>query len=160
MVYVRDRQSNNGTKVNNEVLSDGKSITPARLLQHGDKVTISPNVEFELIQPFIPKLKLSRLQSEEVKVFSTLNALPPPFQIHVGTDARQVFADRYIVTDRTIGEGASARVHLAIDRQTREQVACKVYDLHSMDKSGQDETMRRLLQETYIRCQMEHVSTI
>ncbi|ROW17751.1 hypothetical protein VPNG_00519 [Cytospora leucostoma] len=135
MVYVRDRQSNNGTLVNDEPISKGGgSITPARLLQNGDTITIPPNVTFRFIQPMTPKETLSSIQSEEVKIFG----------------------DRFTITDRTVGSGASARVHLAIDRKTGEQIACKVYDLYSTEKAGQKDSIQRLMQETSVRCQMEH----
>lgn len=69
MVYVRDRQSNNGTLVNGKPISKGGgSITPARLLQDGDTIAISPNVTFRFIQPMTPRETLTSFQSEEVKV--------------------------------------------------------------------------------------------
>ncbi|KUI59306.1 Meiosis-specific serine/threonine-protein kinase mek1 [Cytospora mali] len=134
LVYVRDRQSHMGIGVNDEHIKDTKSITPARLLHHGDKVTIPPHVTFELVQPFTPKLKLSPFQSEEVKLFG----------------------DRFIVMDRTLGNGTSAQVHLAIDRQTGEQLACKVYDMCKLENTGNSDMVRRLMQETFVRCQMDH----
>ncbi|ROW12605.1 hypothetical protein VMCG_00622 [Cytospora schulzeri] len=135
LVYVRDRQSNIGTRVNDEYIKDTDKITPARLLQHGDKVYIPPHVTFELIQPFAPTLKLSPLQSEE---------------------AKQYFRDRYTVLDRTLGDGASAHVHLAIDSETGEQLACKVYDLCQFSTLYRDDLSRSLSQEAFFRCQMEH----
>jgi hypothetical protein len=62
--------------------------------------------------------------------------------------------------DRTIGDGASAQVHLAFDNETGEQLACKVYDLCLLSTPDKDGMIKSLMQEAFFRCQMEHVSTL
>lgn len=61
--------------------------------------------------------------------------------------------------DRTLGSGTTARVHLAVDLKTGEQVACKMYDLSCYGKFGRDALTQGMMKEAFLRCQLEHVST-
>ncbi|KAJ0116413.1 meiosis-specific serine threonine-protein kinase mek1 [Diaporthe amygdali] len=140
MVYVRDRESTSGTYVNDRLIGgreDGDSknkVTPGRILRHSDIVSIGPDVTFEIVHPFIPRLKLNTVQAQEVLSFH----------------------DKYAVTNFTIGSGASAQVHLAIDQETSDYVVCKVYDLESLRLRGRESVIQRLVQETHVRSQIEH----
>ncbi|KAL1855841.1 hypothetical protein Daus18300_010915 [Diaporthe australafricana] len=140
MVYVRDRESTDGTFVNGRLIGgreDDKSktkITPGRIVRHGDIVSVGPDVMFEIVHPFIPKLKLNTIQAQEVLEFS----------------------DKYAVTNLTIGSGASAQVHLAIDQETGDYLVCKLYNLDALRLRGQESLIPRLIQETHVRSQIEH----
>lgn len=74
MVYVRDRDSTSGTYVNGRLIggrkenNDSKIVYPGRILRHGDVVTVGENVKFEIIHPFVPKLRLNEVQTKEVLV--------------------------------------------------------------------------------------------
>lgn len=78
MVYVRDRESTDGTYVNGRLIGgreDDKSktkVTQGRIVRHGDIVSVGSDVMFEIVHPFIPKLKLNTLQAQEVLVSLTL----------------------------------------------------------------------------------------
>ncbi len=61
-----------------------------------------------------------------------------------------------MVTDRTIGHGAHARVHLAIDVNSGQQVACKVHDLTGRVNSSGD-SLRRIRQEAVLLSHLDHV---
>ncbi|KAK0621191.1 kinase-like domain-containing protein [Bombardia bombarda] len=81
LVFVRDRQSCNGTYVNGQLIGKEPKPSSAHLLQDGDVINL--------------------------------------------------FKDRYIITDRTIGDGAHAVVYLGTDAKTQHQVVCKVQSLIS-----------------------------
>lgn len=74
MVYVRDRGSTSGTYVNNRLIggreeNDGKKVvSPGRILRHGDVVSVGDNIKFEVVHPYIPKLRLNDVQAKEVLV--------------------------------------------------------------------------------------------
>lgn len=62
------------------------------------------------------------------------------------------------MTNFTIGSGASAQVNLAIDEETGDYVVCKIYNLESLRERGYTALIQRLVQETHVRSQIEHVS--
>lgn len=74
MIYVRDRGSTSGTYVNNRLIggreeNDGKKVvSPGRILRHGDVVSIGESIKFEVVHPYIPKLRLNEVQAKEVLV--------------------------------------------------------------------------------------------
>lgn len=74
MVYVRDRGSTSGTYVNGRLIGgraqeDGKTkVYPGRILLHEDVVSVGENVKFEIIHPFVGKLRLSQTQRMEALV--------------------------------------------------------------------------------------------
>lgn len=74
MVYVRDRGSTSGTYVNGKLIGgrdedDEKTkVSPGRILRHGDVVSVGDDVKFEIVHPFIPKLRLNEIQSKEALV--------------------------------------------------------------------------------------------
>lgn len=86
MVYVRDRDSTSGTYVNGRLIggreenNNKKVVSPGRILRHGDLVTVGENVQFEVVHPFIPKLRLNEVQTKEVLVSpSSLHEIFNPF---------------------------------------------------------------------------------
>lgn len=72
MLYVRDRGSTSGTYVNGKLIGGREScddtVSPGRILRHGDVVSVGEDVKFEVVHPFIPKLKLNEVQTKEVLV--------------------------------------------------------------------------------------------
>lgn len=74
MVYVRDRGSTSGTYVNGKLIGgreengEERKVSPGRILRHGDVVSVGEDVKFEIIHPFIPKLRLDEVQTKEVLV--------------------------------------------------------------------------------------------
>lgn len=72
MVYVRDRQSSNGTFVNGKLVGKGPLVTPGYLLKKGDVVTVGnepkAKFSFEVDMDPITTQTLTPLQLEEAKV--------------------------------------------------------------------------------------------
>jgi hypothetical protein len=69
LVFVRDRQSSNGTFVNHRVIGKGPSLSSGWLLEDGDVIAISPLVTFTFTQHSEPSpYQLSSHQREEAKV--------------------------------------------------------------------------------------------
>ncbi|KAG8161665.1 hypothetical protein KVR01_008652 [Diaporthe batatas] len=140
MVYVRDRGSTSGTYVNGKLIGgreqDGEKtkVYPGRILLHEDVVSVGENVKFEIIHPFVGKLRLNPTQRMEA------------LQFH----------DKYAVTNFAIGSGASAQVYLAIEEETGDFVVCKIYNIGDMRERGQTGYIQRLVQETHVRSQIEH----
>ncbi|KAH7143939.1 kinase-like domain-containing protein [Dactylonectria macrodidyma] len=134
-VYVRDRKSSNGTYVNGELIGMGPDISPGYLLQDGDVIEIRPYWTFVVVQERPPPLHdLDSLQIEECKLF----------------------ADRFILTNRCLGQGAEAAVHLALDSVTRKQLVCKLVNLDKLHKKNAPEELRRKFQEADILRQLRH----
>ena len=68
-----------------------------------------------------------------------------------------MFEDQYIVTNRVLGEGGFARVHLAIDARTKQQVVCKIHDISKSWGGWNGIAARQALREVDIWCQLDHV---
>jgi serine/threonine protein kinase len=47
----------------------------------------------------------------------------------------QLFADRYTITSRKLGSGGHGTVYMAINQQTKRQLACKIVDFHTLMSS-------------------------
>ena len=161
MVYVRDRDSTSGTYVNDKLIGgrenydEKKKVCPGRILRHGDVVSVGQDVKFEIVHPFIPRLRLNEVQAREVLVSFHFRL---QYSAHSVLIIIQQFHDKYTVTNFTIGSGASAQVNLAIDEETGNYVVCKIYNLDSMRLRGHSAVIQRLVQETHVRSQIEHVS--
>ena len=152
LVYVRDRESVVGTFVNGEQIGGGTmQTTKGRLVEHMDTIMIKPSVTITIHQPPVQpeQYALTSLQTKEVKVGHENLLRSSPSHI----DNEKMFKDEYIVTDRVLGKGGFARVHLAIDAKTNQQLACKVQDTRKM----RDGWKQRLLQEAEIHSQLDHV---
>jgi pSer/pThr/pTyr-binding forkhead associated (FHA) protein len=70
LIYVRDRQSQNGTHVNGGLVGRGPRLSTARVLQNGDVVQIRPHLSFQVVHygSERPCIGLSEAQRKEVKV--------------------------------------------------------------------------------------------
>ncbi|CAH0022926.1 unnamed protein product [Clonostachys rhizophaga] len=134
-VYVRDRKSINGTYVNGTLIGVGPNVTPGYLLDEGDEIELRPYWKFKLFQTDHPRRhEFTRVQSEECKFF----------------------ADRYLVTNRCLGEGAEACVHLATDTKTKKQLVCKVVNLQKLRGRDATKQVQRRFQEVDILRQLHH----
>lgn len=73
------------------------------------------------------------------------------------TPGVQLLEDRYVISNRTIGDGAHAVVYLANEVKTGKQVVCKVHDLASVSRSPQK--LQRIRQEAILLSYLDHVSS-
>ncbi|KAK3331950.1 kinase-like domain-containing protein [Cercophora scortea] len=139
LVFVRDRQSFNGTYVNDRLIGKAPDISPARLLQNGDTVSIRPYLTFKFTQHFKPEpvFRLNARQRREL----------------------QLIKDKYVVSDRTIGDGAHALVYLATDVRTGQQVVCKVHNLNKRLQSYHQE-VQRVRQEAILLSYLDHPNVL
>ncbi|KAI5459883.1 kinase-like domain-containing protein [Mariannaea sp. PMI_226] len=134
-IYVRDRKSSNGTFVNGVLIGQGPEISSGYLLQDGDVIEIRPHWGFILSQERSPpRQELNKLQADECKLFD----------------------DRYLLTNRCLGQGAEATVHLAIDVATKKQLVCKLVNLDRIHGRNTREEVRRKYQEGDILRQLRH----
>jgi len=67
----------------------------------------------------------------------------------------QLFQDRYIITDRTVGDGAHAVVYVAKEVSTGQHVVCKVHDIGRYPKSARE--VQRIRQEATLLSTLDHV---
>lgn len=67
VVYVRDRQSANGTFVNGILIGRGNGVTPGWLLEHGDIVSSGADWRFKVKLLKRNRVPLSDLQLAEAK---------------------------------------------------------------------------------------------
>ncbi|KAK3682639.1 kinase-like domain-containing protein [Podospora appendiculata] len=139
LVFVRDRQSFNGTYVNDRLIGKAPNISPARLLQDGDNISIQPHLTFKFTQHFKPEpvFRLNAHQRRELLLIE----------------------DKYVVTDRTIGDGAHALVYLATDVRTGQQVVCKVHNLNMRLQSYHQE-VQRVRQEAILLSYLDHPNVL
>ncbi|KAK7428924.1 hypothetical protein QQZ08_004538 [Neonectria magnoliae] len=138
-IYVRDRKSSNGTYVNGQLIGMGPRISPGYLLQHGDVIEIRPYWTLTLVQDRAPpRHDLDSLQAEECKLFS----------------------DKYLMTNRCLGQGAEAIVHLAVDVVTRKQLVCKLVNLDKIQGNNSREELRRKFQEADLLRQLRHPNVL
>lgn len=78
LIFVRDRGSSNGTCVNGQLIGIGAKLSPARLLESGDIITVGLYSHLTLVYTqllLVPSTyTLSHLQWQEVEV----RVLAPP----------------------------------------------------------------------------------
>jgi hypothetical protein len=67
----------------------------------------------------------------------------------------QLFQDRYIVSDRTIGHGAHAVVFLATEVETGQHVVCKVHNIGRFSQASRE--LKRVRQEAALLSTLDHV---
>jgi hypothetical protein len=81
LIYVRDRQSQNGTRVNGELLGRGEALSTAWAMDDGDEVHIGPHLSFRLVLLRVSgsEHKLSELRQKEAKVCKPDTELPPRY---------------------------------------------------------------------------------
>jgi 3-keto-L-gulonate-6-phosphate decarboxylase len=68
----------------------------------------------------------------------------------------QLFQDRYVVTDLTIGDGGNAVVYLAIEVSTGQHAVCKVHDIRRFPSRSRK--IERIRQEAVLLSTLDHVS--
>lgn len=125
MVYVRDRQSSNGTFVNGALIGRSSGVSPGRLLEDGDVVTSKANWQFRVKLLAMKRTPLNNIQQAEAKVSRAGHCiLQASF-----SKITQFFSKQYTISDIVLGSGFSTTVRLARDVTTGQQLACKVYDL-------------------------------
>ncbi|KAF3065024.1 Meiosis-specific serine/threonine-protein kinase mek1 [Daldinia childiae] len=138
LVYVRDCQSLEGTYVNETCIGNKEKGTA-----HG--FYISRNVVVT-VKPYW-KFRISLLYHTELKY--PLNSI----QLKEST----LFRDRYIITERILGRGAFAKIHLAVDARTGKQLACKIHDLDRLRRlAPSHDLIRRIRDETDILGKLKH----
>ncbi|TRX90781.1 hypothetical protein FHL15_008360 [Xylaria flabelliformis] len=139
LVYVRDCNSLSSTYI--DCHSSPRIKLPSSsgyLLGQDDIIQLDPYWEFHIffldVQPISPSI--SGLRSSE-------------------TD---LFRDRFLITERILGSGASAGIHLAVNIKTGRQVVCKIHRFDSFQRShGSLKVMRRILDETNILSRLTHI---
>lgn len=135
MVYVRDRQSANGTLVNGNLIGRGLTVSPGWLLQDGDKITMKRNMDFKIrMLDFSRNPRLTFAQRKEVELFD----------------------DCYTITNKILGSGAHCEVRMAVNKKTGAQVACKIYDLEKMRHCGALGDIRSVLNAVSVFKQLDH----
>ncbi|KAL2128855.1 hypothetical protein VTI74DRAFT_8560 [Chaetomium olivicolor] len=136
LVFVRDRGSSNGTAVNGQIIGKGATLSRSRLLEHGDTITVGPH----------PHLTLEYIQLLNVEPAYTLS--------QVQRQEIELFRDRYIVSDRTIGDGGHSVVFLATEVETGEHVVCKVHDISRCSPTSKE--VERIRQEATLLSTLDH----
>ncbi|GAB1320669.1 hypothetical protein MFIFM68171_10879 [Madurella fahalii] len=111
-------------------------LSPARLLENGDVVTIGPH----------PDLTLKYTQLLDVRPTYTLSPLQ--------RQEIELFQHRYIITGRTIGNGGHAVVFLATEVESGQHVVCKVHDVSRFSDTSQE--LRRIRQEATLLSTLDH----
>ncbi|KAI1191260.1 kinase-like domain-containing protein, partial [Nemania serpens] len=138
LVYVRDYNSLCGTYVDNYSTRRLKVPTSGGyLLSQGETIRLDPYWEFHVYllgpQP----------------MDSIVNYIEP--------SETNLFRDRFLITRTILGKGALAGVNLAINVETREQVACKIHRLDQFQQfQSSPSTIRRILDETNILSRLTH----
>ncbi|RHZ74237.1 hypothetical protein CDV55_107134 [Aspergillus turcosus] len=107
LVYAQDI-SLNGTSWNNYPMGKGNG---SFLLSDGDILKLSPSVH----------LLYRRDRHREEDHFDVLQ-----------TVEMRVFEDQYAITQRKLGSGAYGQVHMAFNKETGQQLACKIVDLRTL----------------------------
>ncbi|RCI15990.1 hypothetical protein L249_2991 [Ophiocordyceps polyrhachis-furcata BCC 54312] len=134
-VYVRDRNTRNGTFVNNVRIATGSGISPSHLLQDGDMIEIHPNwsMTFHDRKDF-KSTSTTEIQDKECKLFQ----------------------EKYTISQRCLGQGAEGAVYLASEVETRKQLVCKIVDLSKIKGKDAVDSIRRKLQEADVLRQLHH----
>ncbi|KAI1378361.1 kinase-like protein [Hypoxylon crocopeplum] len=138
LIYVRDYQSLEGTYVNGVCIGNKeKGASEAVYLSRDVEIAVKPYWTF----------RVSLLEHRELK--SPLNAIQ--------LKESSLFEDRYIITNRTLGSGSFASVHLAINVETGRQVACKIHDLDRLRRFADPlDLVRRVEHETDLLGKLRH----
>lgn len=127
LVYAQDL-SLNGTLWNEYPMGRKNS---SFLLSDGDVLRVTVGLYLRFRSAWcVRENRFSYLQRIEMRVSTTvlvLNSL-----LTICTCLQQQFKDHYIITPRVLGSGAYGRVHMAFKRDTGQQLACKILDMHAM----------------------------
>ncbi|KAI1105957.1 kinase-like protein [Jackrogersella minutella] len=138
LIYVRDRKSLEGTYVDDVCIGNReKGSSSGFYLSRDVVVTIKPHWKF----------RVSLLDHSDLKSPWTAIQLKES----------SLFNNRYIISNRILGSGAFASVHLAVDAKTGKQLACKVHDLDRLRRSPHSgDQIRRIVDETDILGKLRH----
>ncbi|KAI1144008.1 kinase-like protein [Hypoxylon sp. FL0543] len=138
LIYVRDCQSLAGTYVDEVCIGNkDEGASPGFYLSRDVVVSIKPHWKFRvsLLDHYEMKSPLTAIQLRESSLFN----------------------HRYIISNRVLGSGAFASVHLAVDAETGRQLACKIHDLdHLRQFPHSQDLIRRILDETDILGKLRH----
>ncbi|POR32136.1 Protein kinase-like domain protein, partial [Tolypocladium paradoxum] len=134
-VYVRDRNSSNGTFVNNTRIGAESEVSSGYLLEHGDVIEIRPHWTLTLWDGDSPAPHaMTETQVAECKFFE----------------------DKYLITQRCLGQGSDGIVCLATEVSTKKQLVCKLVNLKAIRSRNGPEELRRKLQEADVLRQLQH----
>ncbi|KAI8634620.1 kinase-like protein [Xylariaceae sp. FL1651] len=138
LVYVRDCGSLWGTYVDDHSTRPRKLPSPlGYLLSQGEVIRLKPYWEFH------------------VHLLGSNSSSSPADQLRLGEI--DLFRDRYLVTERLLGSGGLAAVHLAVNLKLGKQVACKIHHLDRFRQfQNSPSTIRRILEETNILARLSH----
>ncbi|CRK16839.1 hypothetical protein BN1723_011118, partial [Verticillium longisporum] len=152
LCYVRDRRSRNGIRVNGQHIGDPERITPGHCLLDGDVITVPGQPSRDVnVSEFIPCMTF-HFKQDYVSLY-----VPSPIQQR----EMDFFAGRFNVTDRALGNGAHARVFLAIEVATKRQVVCKIMNVDRLRvRVDGATTLRRWKQEIDMVKQLHHPNII
>ncbi|KAI2775735.1 kinase-like protein [Daldinia loculata] len=138
LVYVRDCQSLEGTYVNETCIGNKeKGAAHGFYISRDVEVTVKPYWKFRISLLYHTELKcpLNSIQLKELTLFR----------------------HRYIITERILGRGAFAKIHLAVDARTGKQLACKIHDLDRLRRlAPSHDLIRRIRDETDILGKLKH----
>ncbi|KAI1450720.1 kinase-like protein [Annulohypoxylon stygium] len=138
VIYVRDCQSLEGTYVDGICIGNKeKGPSPGFYLSRDVVVTIKPHWKF----------RVSLLDHQDLK--SPLTAIQ--------LKESSLFGNRYMISNRVLGSGAFASVHLAVNVKTGKQLACKIHDLDHLRRFiNPPDLIQRILDETDILGKLRH----
>ncbi|KAK6950173.1 hypothetical protein Daesc_008499 [Daldinia eschscholtzii] len=138
LVYVRDCKSLEGTYVGKKCIGSKEDDAP-RGFYIGKDVVIT-------VKPYW-RFRVSLLYHTELK--NPLNSIQ--------LKESNLFRHRYLITDRTLGRGTFANVHLALEVRTGKQLACKVHDLDRVRQLAPSrDLIRRIIDETDLLGKLKH----
>ncbi|KAI0887487.1 kinase-like domain-containing protein [Annulohypoxylon maeteangense] len=138
LIYIRDCQSLEGTYVEETCIGNKeKGPSPGFYLSQDVVITIKPHWKF----------RISLLGCSDLK--SPLTAIQ--------LKESSLFSDRYMISNRVLGSGSFASIHLAIDVKTGRQLACKIHDLDHLGRFAHPrDIIQRTLDETDILGKLSH----
>lgn len=124
LVYAQDL-SRNGTSWNNNWIDKSNGSV---LLSDGDVLTLAGR--FHILFQCAPTTAepFDKIQDMEMKVCLVVG---------IGSSASyflQTFEGQYVITKRKLGSGAYGQVHMAVNKKTGQQVACKIVDIRGLRK--------------------------
>lgn len=159
VIYVRDCQSLEGTYVDGICIGNKeKGPSPGFYLSRDVVVTIKPHWKFRvsLLDHQDLKSPLTAIQLKESSV-SQRRVIQTSFTEDTNYEP-QLFGNRYMISNRVLGSGAFASVHLAVNVKTGKQLACKIHDLDHLRRFiNPPDLIQRILDETDILGKLRHV---
>ncbi|KAI1467132.1 kinase-like protein [Daldinia caldariorum] len=139
LVYVRDCNSLEGTYIDQKCIGNKKDGAAQGFYISRDVVI--------MVKPYW-RFRVSLLYNTELKY--PLNS--------VQLKESGLFRHQYLITDRTLGRGTFANVHLALDVKTGKQLACKIHDLDRISRmlTPSRDVLQRIKNETDILGKLRH----